>query len=363
MLRLLKNDNIFALSSAPGRAGVSIIRISGPKVFEPPVLQIFKQKFPDKTSKIRQHHTPILRTIIDPNTKEIIDPSALILHFNKNHSFTGEDTLELHLHGGPSIVKDVLKILSEIEGNRIAEKGEFSQRAFLNGRISDLTQCEALAGLIDSETSFQRKIAASNFTGATAQQIKSWKDKLLKLLAYSEADLDFGPKSGGDTQILEDLVLTQVLPEILNLKKDMTRVLETGQKLQSRVKHGVKVAIVGEPNVGKSSLINLLSRQEISIVTSQPGTTRDVLSVNLDLGGYPLILYDTAGIRNCSEDEIENIGIEKAKKLLADCDICLKIVAAGRAVNEIDKLVEIPSEVPTLTVMNKVDLLEDSKSY
>ena len=237
-----------------------------------------------------------------------------------------------------------------------------------------MTECEALVNLIEAETAFQRRLSAANFSSSETKngmnnsplsQLDNWEKILLKTLALSEAELNFGKSSGGDTQINEDLLTQQVLPKIKNeLLPDIKNSLNFSKTISKRMKTGLKIAILGEPNVGKSSLINAISNENLAIVTNLPGTTRDVLSVSLDIGGYPVILSDTAGIREEGVDEVERIGVERAKEVVLNSDMCLLVESVDTEPDATRKLEElIPKDLPTLKILNKIDLSHSTEIF
>ena len=347
MNRLLNSDTIFALASGLGKSGVAVIRISGPEALTFTANQILNKPVSTRV--------PTIRKVCDPFTKEVIDPESLILTFPENKSFTGEPTLELQVHGGRAIIRDTINALSTLPNHRLAEPGEFSRRAFKNNRLVDLTQCEALACLIDANSSIERKLAMGNFSGNLRNKLSKWSEQVLKILAHCEADLDFGSESGGDTQIKDDLIETFVIPHLKCLNSDMFSTLKNSRNLKNKLNSGVKIAIVGHPNAGKSSLLNNLAKREASIVTEIPGTTRDVVSVEMELGGIPVVLQDTAGIREAI-DSIEKIGIEKAKQTIQKSDIILHLVDVAES-----DFVDIEFE-NSIKVGTKVDLCQDYKS-
>ena len=260
----------------------------------------------------------------------------------------------LYVHGGNSIVKDTLSALSKLPNHRLADKGEFSHRAFKNNKIKDLPQAESLSNLINAETTIQRKHATSNFQGKISRQLNIWNDQILTILAFCEADLDFGQDSGGDTQIDEDIIEERVTPLILEFLNEVEDVVKKSEVIGRRLNSGVKICITGEPNVGKSSLMNILARENVSIVTDIAGTTRDILQIPLEIGGFPVVLYDTAGIRDETEDKIEKIGIERTKSLVDEADIVIRMFSAENY--ESHKKIDV--SVDDLVVMNKSESLE-----
>ncbi|MEL6522007.1 MAG: tRNA uridine-5-carboxymethylaminomethyl(34) synthesis GTPase MnmE [Pseudomonadota bacterium] len=285
-------DTIFARATAPGKAGVAIVRVSGPAADK--CLATFGIK-----SVPPYRYATLCELLSDGR---LLD-QALILRFEAGHSFTGESVVELQVHGSPAVVDQMLLILGNVPGYRLAEPGEFTHRALLNNRL-DVTQVEALADLIDAETEEQRRQAITGFSGVFSDRIEGWRMDLLRAAALMEATIDFA----------EEDVPVDVFPEvgalIDGLLLDWER--EIGHvNVAERIRNGFTVAIVGQPNVGKSTLLNRIAQRDVAITSKLAGTTRDVLEVRLDLEGLPVTLLDTAGIRE-SSDEIEAAGIERA---------------------------------------------------
>jgi tRNA modification GTPase len=297
-------DTIFALSTPAGRGGVAVIRSSGPAAWNGMHSLLRSQKEPH----IRVAST---RTLYDPNTGEILD-FAMVIGFKAPASFTGEDCVEYHLHGGTAIVQGVLSALSSLPHHRMALPGEFTRRAFENGKM-DLTAAEAVADLIHAETEGQRLQALRQMDGALFHLYEGWKDRLARVLALMEADLDF------NDQDLPDDLLLKVRPDISDIMNEMAAHLHDGRRGEL-LRDGFRLVIVGAPNAGKSSLLNRLVERDAAIVSDIAGTTRDVIDVHLNLGGYPVILADTAGLRG-SDDAIEAEGIKRAMGRAAGADI------------------------------------------
>ena len=298
-------DTIFALASAPGKAGISIVRLSGPLAINV-AEKLTKSKLKEKQ--------PNLRVIYDSDN-HFID-QALILIFRKPYSFTGENVVEFHLHGSSAVVSSVIKLLGNFKGLRSAEAGEFTRCALENGKI-DLAQVEGLADLIDAETDAQHKQAARIFNGALGEKTKEWRAKLVKAGALLVATLDFA-----DEEVPEE-----VTPEVEKLVNMVLSDLDKeiiGVQTAERIRSGFEVAIVGAPNLGKSTLLNYLVGRDAAITSNVSGTTRDVIEVKLDLRGLPVTILDTAGIRK-SDDKVEEIGISRAleRSSLSDLRIVL----------------------------------------
>ena len=298
-------DTIFALASAPGKAGISIVRLSGPLAI------IVAEKLTKSKLKEKQ---PNLRVIYDSDN-HFID-QALILIFSKPYSFTGENVVEFHLHGSSAVVSSVIKLLSNFKGLRSAEAGEFTRCALDNGKL-DLAQVEGLADLIDAETDVQHKQAARIFNGALGEKTKEWRAKLVKAGALLVATLDFA-----DEEVPEEV--TPEVEKLINMVlSDLDKEI-IGVQTAERIRSGFEVAIVGAPNLGKSTLLNYLVGRDAAITSNVSGTTRDVIEVKLDLRGLPVTILDTAGIRK-SDDKVEEIGISRAleRSSLSDLRIVL----------------------------------------
>ena len=298
-------DTIFALASAPGKAGISIVRLSGPLAI------IVAEKLTKSKLKEKQ---PNLRVIYDSDN-HFID-QALILIFSKPYSFTGENVVEFHLHGSSAVVSSVIKLLGNFKGLRSAEAGEFTRCALENGKI-DLAQVEGLADLIDAETDAQHKQAARIFNGALGEKTKEWRAKLVKAGALLVATLDFA-----DEEVPEEV--TPEVEKLINMVlSDLDKEI-IGVHTAERIRSGFEVAIVGAPNLGKSTLLNYLVGRDAAITSNVSGTTRDVIEVKLDLRGLPVTILDTAGIRK-SDDKVEEIGISRAleRSSLSDLRIVL----------------------------------------
>ncbi|KAI5694066.1 hypothetical protein M8J75_010195 [Diaphorina citri] len=308
-------NTIFALSSGHGKCGVSVIRVSGPDT-----LNVLKSMacFPDQ--KVPKPRYASLRNIVDPVSKVVLD-EGLCLWFPKPNSFTGEDCCEFQVHGSIAVINAILGALTKLPGLRPAEPGEFSKRAFFNNKL-DLTQTEALGDLIQAETELQRQKALHQMKGNLKQLYSEWRQLILECLASVEAYIDFS-----EDEIIEDNILNTVRSQVVQLHGSIEKHIELSNKCGVRIRSGIKSVIVGEPNVGKSSLMNFLCQKQISIVTSIPGTTRDVIEKHLDIGGYPVILLDTAGLRSTTSDIIETEGIDRARTELTHSDLTLILIA------------------------------------
>jgi tRNA modification GTPase len=298
-------DTIFALSSGPGVAGVAVIRISGSGA----VMALLAMTG-DKLPAIKQ---ATLATLFHPKTKNRLD-KALVLYFEGPASFTGEDVVELHIHGGVAVVGGVLKALSVLDGLRMAEPGEFSRRAFDHGKM-DLTEAEGLADLIHAQTSRQRDQALQQMDGSLRTLYEDWRMRLIGHLAHLEADIDFPDED------LPEGVSGRVLPEVNAMLDEIINHLADGRRGR-QIRDGYRIVILGAPNAGKSTLMNRLARSDVAIVSEEAGTTRDAIEVQLDLGGFPVRLIDTAGLRE-GGGSIEQEGMRRTRAHASDADLCL----------------------------------------
>jgi tRNA modification GTPase len=333
-------STIFALSSAPGRAGVAVIRLSGPAAGSALSALTGRPLPPARQAT--------LAALVDPRSDDLLD-RALVLHFPGPASFTGEDVVELHVHGGRAVVDSVFDALAAMPGLRPAEPGEFTRRAFENGKL-DLTEAEGIADLVDAETRAQQRQALRQMDGALGRLYDGWRARLSRALAHIEADLDFPDED------LPEGVAEQVRPELALLIAEIGRHLDDNRRGE-RLRSGVQIAILGPPNAGKSSLLNALARRDAAIVSERAGTTRDVIEVHLDLGGYPVIVADTAGLRQAS-DEIEDEGIRRARARAEQADVKILLFDALDW-PELDPEVTGLADGDSLTVLNKVDLRPD----
>ena len=331
---------IYALSSGSGISGIASIRISG---------ELTKNVVEKLTnSRIPKPRLATLKKINNITTNELID-EGIIIWFPGPNSYTGEDMAELHVHGSVAVVKAIQNSIAEIDGCRIAEPGEFTKLAFLNKKIN-LQKAESIADLISSETEIQRRQAIKIMTGKTAERFNSWRDGLVKILSNFEAKIDF-PEEDLPEDILKDIKI-----KVNEIKNEIKKTLND-QKVGERIREGFKIAIVGPPNAGKSSLLNYLSNKEASIVSEIAGTTRDVIEVHLNINGLPVIISDTAGIRD-SKDEIEKKGIKLALQKAEDADLNIVIIEpkSGHFTGFLKDLLNSKS----ILVINKSDLGVDS---
>ena len=333
-------STIFAQCSGSGKSGVVVYRISGPSSIS------ILTKLIGRSTASMTPRTMYFRKIFNPNTGAQID-EAMVVYFNADSSFTGEESVEIHAHGSIAVMKLLNQSFLLMDNLRLAEPGEFAKRAFLNDKF-DLTAAEGLVDLIDAETEAQHKQAIRQLGGGLEKIYTNWRVQLLKIMSLIEAYIDF-PDEDIPHEMLINIKdnVNNLCHEISNHLKDNNR----GERLRS----GLKLAIVGKPNVGKSSLMNCLLKREAAIVSNIAGTTRDVIEGHLDIGGYPIIIQDTAGIREHSSDKIEQIGIKKAKEVLEHSDI--KIImydALEFNVKDVDPFADFIDD-NTIVVFNKVD--------
>jgi tRNA modification GTPase len=328
-------DTICALASAPGRAGVAVIRISGPAAGDALRALCGPPPPPRQAS---------LRKLKDPRRGEVLD-RGLALWLPGPSSFTGEDIAELHIHGGRAVVGRVIDALRSLKGVRIAEPGEFARRAFENGRL-DLTEVEGLADLIAAETEAQARQAIAQAEGGARALYETWREELVKALALAEAGLDFADEAdvAAGAAVEADASVAELLGAISKHLQD---------RRGERLRDGFRVVIAGPPNVGKSSLLNALARRDVAIVSEEAGTTRDVIEVHLDLRGLPVIVTDTAGIRD-AVGAIEAEGVRRTLARVGDADLVLWMVDATDPQWE-PKSPDILANAAHIRVLNKVD--------
>jgi tRNA modification GTPase len=333
-------DTIFAVVTAVQKAGVFIIRISGEKALECLIKLGIKKKL--------KHQTISFHKIFDPENGNLID-EVLVSFFQSPKSFTGEDIVEINCHGSYFILQKIFLILSEIEGVRIAEAGEFSRRAFLNNKI-DLVQAEAIPDLIASESELQHQQSILQLQGQLGKVYESWRNDLIEALAMIEAAIDF-PEDDLPQELINKV--EQKIKFLIQQIKDHLN----DQKIGQKIKDGLSLVIIGKPNVGKSTLINFLTKKELAIVSDIAGTTRDIIEADFFIAGIPIKISDTAGIRD-SEDLIEKEGIKRALNKAKEADLKILLIDAtdpSFPINLIDE--------KTILVINKIDLIDDKKIF
>lgn len=330
-------DTIFALASGRGRAGIAVLRLSGSRAAE--AVRVLTGRVPPPPRRAA------LREFRDPASGEILD-RGLLLWFAAPRSYTGEDVAELHLHAGLAVIESVAGVLSKIDDLRPAEPGEFTRRAFLNGKM-DLTAAEGLADLVAAETAAQRRQALRQMDGALGRLYEDWRQRLVRSMAHLEAAIDFAD---------EDLpagVAEAARAAVAELEREIRRHLADGNRGE-RLRDGVSAAILGPPNAGKSTLLNRLSRRDAAIVSPIAGTTRDVIDIDIDLDGYPVRVADTAGLRRTG-DEIEAEGVRRARKRGASADLKI-VVLDATSWPYIDAATREAIGPDALLLLNKIDL-------
>jgi len=348
MFPMQLDDTIVAIATAPGRGGIGVVRLSGPESREiaRPMLRLAHDLEPGRA------HFGELR---DVATGERLD-EVVVTFFAKPHSYTTDDIVEVSCHGAPVVLRHVVQ-MALAAGARLAEPGEFTMRAFLNGRI-DLTQAEAVRDLIESQTLYQAQVAAQQLDGSLSRRLQPTKKELVDLIAVLEAGVDFAED---DVSVIAD---DDILLRISSIAIPLQQLL-AGFTIGKIVHEGLTLAIIGRPNVGKSSLFNRLVERERAIVTATPGTTRDLVSETVSIGGIPVRLVDTAGIRSTA-DEAESIGVRKSMEALADADIVLVVLDvaefAGSSFTPDWELLEKTEERPHFIVCNKCDRLAEARS-
>jgi tRNA modification GTPase len=379
------DDTIVAIATPPGRGGIGVVRLAGPeaRAIAQPMLRLTRDLEPNRaihcdliepsTTRVVTGLRPVqadrASTVVDTTPAPVgtdafvrpaergsatvgVTPTAridevVVTYFAKPHSYTTDDIIEISAHGSPVVLRHIVE-LSLARGARLAEPGEFTMRAFLNGRL-DLTQAEAVRDLIDAQTLFQAKVAAQQLEGALSNRLKPIKKKLVDLIALLEAGIDFAED---DVSVAPDATILESIAQVKAPLQQLAATFNYGKI----VHQGLTLAIVGRPNVGKSSLFNRLVERERAIVTAQPGTTRDLVSETVAIGGIPVELVDTAGIRQAL-DEAESIGIKKSMEALADADLVLVVIDHSQPRTEEDE--ELLRQVkgrPAIVVENKSDL-------
>jgi tRNA modification GTPase len=351
----IESDTIFALSSAVGKAGVAVVRVSGERAWHSLQTLTRNQSLP----KPRQTKLMSL-TYADPTQNSImldVIDKAMVIGFKAPHSFTGEDVVEYHCHGSSAIMEELFAILAAQPHHRMAQHGEFTRRAFENGKL-DLTEAEAIADLIDAETKIQKEQALLQMGGHLSRLYHDWAKELTKALAYVEAIIDFPDEDVPDTET------AKAKPAIETLQRELAVHLNDGRKGE-RLRNGIELAVIGAPNAGKSSLVNLLAQRDIAIVSDIAGTTRDVIEAHLNLGGYPVIISDTAGLRpdqisEKGQEGIESEGIQRALQKAKTADIRLLVFDGTSAEADSYSLDLIDDNA--VVIVNKADVHNGDKN-
>ncbi len=329
--------NIYALSSGRGPSGIAIVRISGSET-----LKICQNL--TKSEDIKSNEVNFCK-FYDPNNGNVIDPEALLLWFPGPNSYTGQDLAELQIHGSNAVINALLRVLSEQKNCRLAEPGEFTKIAFQNDKI-DLLKAESIGDLIHSETELQRQQAVKLVQGNVSNYYNDLREKIIKSLAFIEAKIDFAEED------LPEKVLKDAHKSIKEIHSEITKIIEDN-KVGEKIRDGFRVSITGEVNAGKSSLLNLLSKREVAIVSDEAGTTRDVIETYLNLDGYPVILADTAGIRE-AKNEVEKKGISLALGKSKEAD--LNIVVIDNSSKKINQEIQSMINKDTIILLNKSDV-------
>lgn len=330
------NDTIYALSSAPGRAGVAVIRVSGARAKA--CLSLLSG------SDLAKPREAVLRTLRDARGAPI--DRGIVMWFPAPASFTGEDVVEFHVHGGRAVLAKVMEVLAEVSSCRPAEPGEFTRRAVENGKL-DLTQAEGVIDLIDAETEAQRIQALRQFGGSLSALYEDWRLRLVKALAWAEAEIDFS-----DEELPSDLS-ARTRRNLLGILKEIQKHIADSRRGEI-IRDGVFLTVIGPPNAGKSSLINAMARRDVAIVAETAGTTRDIIEVRLDLNGYAVVVADTAGLREAAET-VEGEGVRRALARAEASDLTLLLLDSSAS----DPFAGLPpgiAERASLTVWNKIDL-------
>lgn len=338
------DNTIFALATAQGKSGVAVIRVSGlnaTKVFD----KLCDLTFGNKDN-VKPRYANMIK-IKDIETNELID-KAMAIYFAAPNSYTGEDVVEIHTHGSMAVIDAVIENLSKIEGFKIAEPGEFTRRAFENKKM-DLTAAEAVADLIEAETKAQRNQALRQMQGELKDIYDNWRSVLVKELAHLEAFIDFPEEE------LPDSIITSVESNISLVINGLVAHLDDNRRGE-KLRNGYQIAILGKPNAGKSSLLNKIAKKDIAIVSKTAGTTRDIVQAHLDIGGFPVIISDTAGLRE-TEEEIESEGIKRAYDKASQSDLVIYVIDGSECCSNY-KIENIKSE-NIIYVFNKIDICND----
>ncbi len=343
-LRGEQMDTIAAISTAPGIGGIGIIRLSGKECFL--ILdKIFKAKNPEEINNIKGYSMKYGK-IVNPKTNEIID-EVLVSYFKEPNSYTAENVCEINSHGGMIVVKKILELCLE-SGARLAEAGEFTKRAFLNGRL-DLTQVEAVIDVINAKTEKESRASVNQLEGNLSKEIKAIKDKILSILTDIEANIDYPEYD------VEEVSNNRALSTLEEVQKDLNELNKSFENGKI-IKDGIKVAIIGKPNSGKSSLLNTIVKEERAIVTDIEGTTRDTIEEFVSINGIPFKFIDTAGIRN-AENKVEQIGIEKSKKVAEESDLIIAMFDNSKELSDEDKdILKFIKNKKAIIILNKTDL-------
>lgn len=338
------DDTIIAISTPIGRAALGVIRLSGPKALEI-TAQLFEHAGKKKFNSASSH--TIMHGWLKDSAMTIDEVMAVVMR--RPNSYTGEDVVEISAHGGPVLLNTIVKLFLD-KGIRLAGPGEFTFRAFLNGKL-DLSRAEAVADLISSKTKLAAQSAVNQLRGTLFKRIHDWRTKLIELLASLEVSLDYGEE---DISFLSNEEIISALNDLLENIKLLMKTADKGKYLRD----GIKVAIIGKPNAGKSSLLNVLLEMERSIVTEIPGTTRDIIEESLECRGVPLVIMDTAGLRQHTFDPVEKIGQERTINSIKNSDIILWVMDASEPISDDDRHIAalISEDKKVIFVWNKIDI-------
>lgn len=340
-------STIAAISTSPGIGGIGIIRISGEDTFNI-IEKIFKAKKPEKIEEIKGYNMKY-GSIINPENNEVID-EVLVSYFKAPKSYTTENMCEINSHGGIIVMKQILELCLK-NGAQLAEAGEFTKRAFLNGRI-DLVEAEAIIDIINAKTEKEKKASVDQLRGFLSKDINYIKKDLLSIIADIEANIDYPEYD------IEEVTNKKII-DILNKSKNKLTQLRDSFDNGKILKEGIKTAIIGKPNVGKSSLLNGILKEDRAIVTEYEGTTRDTIEEYVSIAGMPLKIIDTAGIRS-TDNEVEKIGINKSLEIAKDADLIIAIFDISRPLSkEDDKIIELIKDKTAIVVLNKIDLIDN----
>ncbi|PWB84519.1 MAG: tRNA uridine-5-carboxymethylaminomethyl(34) synthesis GTPase MnmE [Methylocystaceae bacterium] len=340
-----KPETIFALATGMGRSAIAVIRLSGPSASV--VIEAIAGSAP-----VAREARPVY--FHDPESREVID-RGLLLWFPGPNSVTGEDYAEFQIHGGRAVVDQFSRVLSRFSGLRVAEPGEFARRGLANGKM-DLSQVEGLADLIDAETEFQRRQAMRTLGGALRRRVEGWRSAIVQALALVEAELDFSDE--GDVEFEPQAALGHILRPMLAEMQELRRQAPSAERLRD----GFVVLILGPPNSGKSTLLNMLAKRDVAIVSAIPGTTRDMIEVHLDLHGMPVTLVDTAGLREAA-DEIERLGVARSLARAEQADLILWLSEGGRIAPPDEHFGAAGNALDLLYVSTKADIFSAAPGH
>lgn len=339
-MSLTDADTIVALATPPGRSGIGVVRLSGPAS-----LRILQELTPSNSFP-PDPNVLSLRNLVDPSTGAILD-EAMVCYFKAPHSFTGEDVVEFQCHGSPILLRAIVDAVLKLDA-RMADPGEFSLRAVANGRMN-LAQAEAIRDLIDAQTEDAARQATRQLKGAVAETLRPVKDQLVKMIVRLESSLEFVEDD------LPELEQNEILKSLQSLRAELNQLAATFSRGRL-IRDGIRVTFVGRPNAGKSSLFNSLLGHARSIVTATPGTTRDTITESIALKGIPLVLTDTAGLREAG-DHIESIGVDRTRREAADSDLLIVVVDGSQEVTDEDRRVILDvANRPHVIALNKCDL-------